>query len=81
VRTAIPVIGSGQGVLSFVHVEDAVVATVAALEADPGLYNIVDDNPSEMNICLPVLARFLGAPLPGSLRKPKALQTAGADSI
>ena len=31
-----PIIGSGQGVFSFVHVEDAAAATVAALEAEPG---------------------------------------------
>lgn len=31
------VIGSGQGVFSFVHVEDAAAATVAALEGDPGV--------------------------------------------
>jgi len=31
------VIGSGAGVYSFVHVEDAAAATVAALESDPGV--------------------------------------------
>jgi 2-alkyl-3-oxoalkanoate reductase len=38
-----PVIGSGTGMFSFIHVEDAAAATVAALESDPGVYNIVDD--------------------------------------
>ena len=38
---AYPVIGSG-GVFSFVHVEDASAATVAALESDPGVYNVVE---------------------------------------
>ena len=66
-----PVIGTGQGVSSFVHVEDAAAATVAALEADPGVYNVVDDDPSEMSIWLPAFARFLGAPTPQRLRKPR----------
>jgi nucleoside-diphosphate-sugar epimerase len=76
-----PVIGSGQGVFSFVHVEDAAVATVAALEAEPGAYNIVDGDPSEMSIWLPAFARFLGAPAPRDITEAEALRTAGADSI
>jgi nucleoside-diphosphate-sugar epimerase len=76
-----PVIGSGQGVFSFVHVEDAAIATVAALEADPGVYNVVDDDPSDMNIWLPAFARFLGAPVRREITEAEALRTAGADSI
>src|SRR5262249_41064712 len=57
-----PVIGAGSGVSSFIHVEDAAKATVAALEADPGVYNVVDDNPSELRVWLPAFARFVGAP-------------------
>ena len=59
-----PVIASGTGVYSFIHVEDAAAATVAALESDPGIYNIVDDDPAEMRIWLPSFARFLNAPAP-----------------
>ena len=76
-----PVIGSGQGVFSFVHVEDAAVATVAALEADPGVYNVVDDDPSNMSIWLPAFAQFLGAPAPQEITEADALRTAGADSV
>jgi nucleoside-diphosphate-sugar epimerase len=76
-----PVIGSGQGVFSFVHVEDAAVATVAALEADPGVYNVVDDDPSELSIWLPAFARFLGAPAPPEMTEAEALRTAGEDSV
>jgi len=76
-----PIIGSGQGVFSFVHVEDAAAATVAALEAEPGVYNVVDDDPSDMNIWLPAFAQFLGAPAPRVITKAEALRTAGADSI
>lgn len=76
-----PVIGAGQGVFSFIHVEDAAAATVAALEADPGVYNVVDDDPSEMSVWLPAFARFLGAPAPPQISEQEALRAAGADSI
>src|SRR5215469_14042960 len=36
----VPIIGAGEGVWSFVHIEDAASATVAALECAPGAYNI-----------------------------------------
>jgi 2-alkyl-3-oxoalkanoate reductase len=45
-----PVVGKGRGVSSFVHIDDAAVATVAALTAEPGIYNIVDDDPSPQAI-------------------------------
>ena len=76
-----PIIGSGQGVFSFVHVEDAAAATVAALEAEPGVYNVVDDDPSDLNIWLPAFAQFLGAPAPRVITEAEALRTAGADSV
>lgn len=80
-QQAYPVIGSGGGVFSFVHVEDAAAATVAALESDPGVYNVVDDDPSEMRVWLPAFARFLGAPEPPHMSEPEALQKAGADAV
>ena len=76
-----PVIGSGSGVFSFVHVEDAAAATAAALESDPGVYNVVDDDPAEMNVWLPAFARFLGAPEPPRLSQQQALEEAGADAV
>ncbi|MBZ5661003.1 MAG: NAD(P)-dependent oxidoreductase [Acidobacteriia bacterium] len=78
---AYPVIGSGRGAFSFVHVEDAAVATVAALEAEPGVYNIVDDNPSEMGVWLPAFAQFLGAPPPPHITEEEALKAEGADAV
>ena len=39
------IIGEGNAVWSFVHIDDAVAATVASLTAEPGVYNIVDDDP------------------------------------
>jgi nucleoside-diphosphate-sugar epimerase len=75
-----PVIGSGAGVYSFVHVEDAAAATAASLESDPGIYNVVDDDPSEMRIWLPAFARFLGAPPPRQTSEEEA-QKLGADAV
>jgi 2-alkyl-3-oxoalkanoate reductase len=57
-----PVIGNGQGVSSFIHLDDAAAATVLALQADgPAIYNIVDDEPAAMREWLPALAEVLGA--------------------
>ena len=41
-----PIIGEGQGVWSWIHIEDAALATVEALTIPAGIYNIVDDDPS-----------------------------------
>ena len=73
--------GSGQGVWSWVHVEDAAAATIAALECTPGAYNIVDSDPSELSVWLPAFAAFVGAPEPPSVSEADALQTAGPDWI
>ena len=75
-----PVIGSGTGVCSFIHVEDAAAATVAALESEPGVYNIVDDDPSEVRVWLPAFARFVGAPPPPHITEHQA-QALGPDAI
>jgi nucleoside-diphosphate-sugar epimerase len=60
-----PVVGDGGGVWSFIHIEDAADATVAAIErGEPGVYNIVDDEPARVSEFLPVLADALGARRP-----------------
>jgi nucleoside-diphosphate-sugar epimerase len=60
-----PIVGSGDGVLSFIHIEDAATATVAALEsARPGVYNVVDDEPAPAREWLPALAEAVGAKPP-----------------
>jgi nucleoside-diphosphate-sugar epimerase len=60
-----PVVGDGGGVWSFIHIEDAADATVAAIEGgEPGVYNIVDDEPARVSDFLPVLADALGARRP-----------------
>ncbi len=75
-----PVIGSGAGVYSFIHVEDAAAATVAALESEPGVYNVVDDDPSEMRIWLPAFAKFVDAPPPPHITEQEA-EVLGPDAV
>jgi nucleoside-diphosphate-sugar epimerase len=63
-----PIVGDGDGVWSFVHVDDAAAATVAAVERGaPGVYNIVDDEPAPVAEWLPWLAESLGAKPPRRL--------------
>ena len=58
-------VGDGGGVWSFIHIEDAAEATVAALERGRrGIYNIVDDEPARAADWLPALARAIGAKPP-----------------
>ncbi len=60
-----PIVGSGAGISSFIHLDDAAAATVLALEHDrAGIYNIVDDEPAPVREWLPVLADALGAKPP-----------------
>jgi 2-alkyl-3-oxoalkanoate reductase len=59
---AMPLIGQGQGVWSWIHTEDAALATVAALTVPAGIYNVVDDDPCPVSRWLPAFARWLGAP-------------------
>jgi nucleoside-diphosphate-sugar epimerase len=64
-RRRFPVVGDGGGVWSFIHVEDAAEATVAALtRGRRGLYNIVDDDPAPVAQWLPAAALAVGAPAP-----------------
>ncbi|MBO0826170.1 MAG: NAD(P)-dependent oxidoreductase [Streptosporangiales bacterium] len=60
-----PIVGGGDGVMSFVHLDDAAAATVLALDHDgPAVYNVVDDEPAPMRDWLPVLADAAGAKRP-----------------
>jgi nucleoside-diphosphate-sugar epimerase len=64
-RRRIPLVGSGSGIWSFVHVADAARATVLAVEGRrKGIYNVVDDEPAPVSDWLPYLARELDAPPP-----------------
>jgi len=76
-----PVVGKGEGVSSFVHINDAAVATIAALTAEPGVYNLVDDDPSPQAVWLPAFAKFLGAPEPPHLSETEMRAIAGEDGV
>jgi nucleoside-diphosphate-sugar epimerase len=67
-KRKVPVGGSGAGVWSLVHIDDAADATVAAIERGaPGIYNVVDDDPAPVHELLPALASAVGAPPPRRL--------------
>lgn len=53
-----------EGVTSFLHVEDAARAAVAALEWPNGPVNVVDDEPAPGTEWLPLYAAAIGAPEP-----------------
>jgi nucleoside-diphosphate-sugar epimerase/anti-sigma regulatory factor (Ser/Thr protein kinase) len=64
-RRRFPVVGTGGGVWSFLHVDDLAEATADAIERGPaGIYNIVDDDPAPVADWLPELARAIGAKPP-----------------
>jgi 2-alkyl-3-oxoalkanoate reductase len=64
-RRRFPIVGTGAGLFSFIHVDDAAAATVAAVERGPsGVYNVVDDEPAPMREWLPVAAEAIGARRP-----------------
>lgn len=64
-RRFFPIVGSGEGMSSFIHVADAADATVAAVERGTrGVYQVVDDEPAPIREWLPVVAAALGAPPP-----------------
>lgn len=80
-KREMPIIGKGEGVWSWIHVDDAAIATVAALTRPAGVYNIVDDNPSPVHVWLPAFARFVGAPEPPRVTEEQARAAVGEDPI
>lgn len=64
-KRGLPIVGDGAGVWSFIHVEDAASAAVAAIQhGAPGIYNICDDDPAPVSVWLPELAKAVGAKPP-----------------
>jgi nucleoside-diphosphate-sugar epimerase len=78
-----PIIGNGEGVWSWVHIEDAAIATVAAAEqGNPGIYVIANDQPLAVREWLPAFARWLNAPPPPQVSIQDALKKdGGADAV
>jgi 2-alkyl-3-oxoalkanoate reductase len=63
-----PIVGSGAGMWSFIHIEDAAAATLEAIEhGERGIYNVVDDEPAPVSEWLPLAAETLHAKPPRKL--------------
>jgi len=69
----------GDGVFSFLHVEDAAQAAVDALTWPSGAVNVVDDEPAASHDWLPAFAASVGAPAPALGNGRKAWER-GADN-
>src|SRR6516164_3485750 len=79
-KRRVPVIGDGAGIWSFLHIDDAATATIAAMEQGaPGVYNVVDDEPASVAEWLPYVARAVGARPP--LRVPAWLGRLAAGEV
>ena len=79
-RRRFPLVGAGAGTWSFVHIDDAAAATAIAIErGEPGIYNIVDDDPAPVRLWLPELAAAVGAEPPR--RVPKAIGRLAAGEV
>ena len=77
-----PIVGDGDGIFSWIHLDDAAAATVLALEHDgPAIYNIVDDDPARVREWLPLLADALGAKPPRHLPAWLARRIAGEAAV
>ena len=64
-RRLLPIVGDGAGIWSFIHIRDAAKATAAAVtRGNPGIYQIVDDDPAPVSAWLPALAQAVGAKPP-----------------
>jgi nucleoside-diphosphate-sugar epimerase len=76
------IVGNGEGVWSWLHIEDAAIATVAAAErGNPGIYLVANDQPFAVREWLPAFARWLNAPPPPQVSVEDVLSTTGADAV
>ena len=77
-----PIVGNGEGVASWLHIEDAAFATVAAAERGyPGIYLIADDHPLPARKWLPAFSQWVNAPAPPHLSVEDALKAGDADAV
>lgn len=78
-----PIVGDGEGVWSWLHIEDAAIATVAAAQhGKPGIYIIANDQPLPVREWLPAFAQWLNAPPPPQISIEDALKAdGGADAV
>lgn len=76
-----PIIGKGEGIWNFIHIEDAAQAINSAIKAKSGPYNIVNDQPSLMCDWLPAFSRYIGAKHPPVISEEEGLKESGADRV
>jgi nucleoside-diphosphate-sugar epimerase len=78
-----PIVGNGEGVWTWLHIDDAAIATAAAAErGEAGIYIVANDQPLPVREWLPAFARWVDAPPPPHLPVEEALKSeGGADSV
>jgi nucleoside-diphosphate-sugar epimerase len=77
-----PIVGNGEGVWSWLHIEDAAIATAAAAaQGNPGIYLIANDRPLPVREWLPAFAKWVNAPPPPQISVADALKASGADAV
>lgn len=59
-----PIVGAGQNFVSSIHVEDVGSAVAAAVDVEPGVYNVVDDEPLTQREWLDAAVAALEGPAP-----------------
>ena len=80
-KRELAIIGAGEGVWSWVHIEDSAAATVAALTAPPGVYHVVDDDPCPVSRWLPAFARWVGALPAPRVTEQEGRERGGEDAV
>jgi nucleoside-diphosphate-sugar epimerase len=65
-KRRLPTVRNDRGMLPFIHVDDAVAATIAALDRgrSGNVYDIVDDQPTSFSEMIDGMAAIMGAPRP-----------------
>ena len=78
-----PIIGNGEGVWSWLHIENAALGTIAAAEqGNPGIYLIANDQPLAVREWLPAFARWLNASPPPQVSVEDVLKKdGGVDAV
>lgn len=71
---------AGADVASFVHIDDAAAAALAALDWPTGAVNICDDEPAAAAEWVPAFCRWVGAPAPAPAATPRTAWARGADN-
>lgn len=67
-KRMLPIVANGEGLWSFLHIDDAASAAVAALHCKAGIYNVADDEPALVRDWISRLAELSGAKPPFHVR-------------